>query len=144
MSQETMLWLNTMTLIGFTDKRGNAWHYRENDQGSESNHYPGVIPVDNVLRRLFSFEVVERPIYFYNPGTDEFVQIDDRKAMVTDDSSDVLGVFKSGYQGHQYSEWLGIPRVLRNMENVVSGKFDNSDRDVMAALAFRSQVANQP
>ena len=27
MSQETSQWLNTRTLIGFTDKRGNAWHY---------------------------------------------------------------------------------------------------------------------
>jgi phage/plasmid-like protein (TIGR03299 family) len=26
--------------------------------------------------------------------------------MVTSDSGDVLGIFKSGYQGHQYQEWL--------------------------------------
>lgn len=106
MSQETAQWLNTMVLVGFTDLRGTAWHYRASEQGQESNHYPGAIPVDDVLRRLFNFEVVERPLYFYDPSSDSFIQIEDRKAMVTDDTADVLGVFKQGYKGHQYQEWL--------------------------------------
>jgi hypothetical protein len=50
-----------MTLIGFTSKRGNAWHYRQEDQGNEPNHYPDAIPMDDVLRRLFNFEVWETP-----------------------------------------------------------------------------------
>lgn len=33
MSSETSTWLNTSTLIGFTDQRGHAWHYRADDQG---------------------------------------------------------------------------------------------------------------
>jgi hypothetical protein len=33
-------------LIGFTDKRGHAWHYRPEEQGDEPNHYPGAIPLD--------------------------------------------------------------------------------------------------
>lgn len=28
MSAETLEWLNTQTLIGYTERRGNAWHYR--------------------------------------------------------------------------------------------------------------------
>ncbi len=28
MSRETLNWLNTNTLIGFTDKRGHAFHWR--------------------------------------------------------------------------------------------------------------------
>src|SRR5688572_29894447 len=104
MSQETMQWLNTMTLIGFTEQRGNAWHYRVEDQGDESNHYAGGIPVEDVLRRLFDFEVWETPLYVL--GDSGYTEIPNRKAMITSDNGDVLGIFKSGYTGHQYKEWL--------------------------------------
>lgn len=104
MSRESSKWLNTMTLIGFTSKRGHAWHYRSESQGKEPNHYPDAIPVDDVLRRLFNFEVWETPLYTL--GDSGYLEIPDRKAMVTSDNGDVLGIFKSGYQGHQYKEWL--------------------------------------
>ncbi len=104
MSQETSGWLNTMTLIGYTDKRGMAWHYRIEDQGAESNHYPGAIPLDDVLRRLFNFTVDDEPLFIRRNGG--FIEVEGRKAVVTSDTHDVLGVFKSGYQGHQYQEWL--------------------------------------
>ena len=48
MSQETSQWLSTRTLIGFTDKRGNAWHYRAEEQGTEPNHYPLAVPAEDV------------------------------------------------------------------------------------------------
>jgi hypothetical protein len=54
MSKETIQWLNTQTLIGMTEKRGNAWHYRAEEQGDEPNHYPLAIPVEDVKRRLFA------------------------------------------------------------------------------------------
>jgi hypothetical protein len=44
MSRETLKYLNTNTLIGNTAHRGTAWHYRAEEQGEESNHYPGPIP----------------------------------------------------------------------------------------------------
>ena len=53
MSRETLQHLNTNTLIGNTDARGTAWHYRAEEQGAETNHYPGPIPVRDVERRLF-------------------------------------------------------------------------------------------
>ena len=34
MSRETLQHLNTHTLIGNTDQRGHAWHYRAVDQGA--------------------------------------------------------------------------------------------------------------
>lgn len=105
MSRETMQWLNLYTLVGFTDVRGNAWHYRQELQGIESNHYSGAIPVDDVLRRLFNFEVVDSPLFIRN-HSGEYVMVQDRKAMVRSDNDMVLGVFKQGYQGHQYQEWL--------------------------------------
>ena len=54
--------LNTNTLIGNTDARGTAWHYRAEHQGEESNHYPGPIPVADVERRLFHWEAVSRRV----------------------------------------------------------------------------------
>lgn len=108
MSQESATWLNTMTLIGFTAKRGNAWHYRAEKQGEESNHYTGAIPVDDVVRRLFNFDVVERDIFVARAdGSREHARkVEGRKAMTCSDNGDVLGIFKDGYQGHDYKEWL--------------------------------------
>lgn len=108
MSQETEIWLNRMTLIGFTEKRGNAWHYRSDLQGDEPNHYPGAIPTDDVLRRLFNFEVIEQPLrYSWTDGDGKNHRFEtDRKLMICDDNGDLLGVFKSGYQGHSYKDWL--------------------------------------
>lgn len=113
MSRETMSWLNLNTLIGYTDKRGNAWHYRQELQGIESNHYSGPVPADDVLRRLFNFRVVESPM-FVRTETGEYAEIPGRKAMMRSDNGIVLGVFKSGYQGHQYDEWL-----LENVANIL-------------------------
>lgn len=59
MSKETLEYLNANTLVGFTAKRGQAWHYREEMQGDEPNHYTGAIPVEDVRRRLFGWEPVE-------------------------------------------------------------------------------------
>ena len=36
MSRETLQHLNTKTLIGNTDARGTAWHYRAEEQGAET------------------------------------------------------------------------------------------------------------
>ena len=61
MSRETLQHLNTHTLIGNDRRqRGTAWHYRAEEQGEETNHYPGPIPVDDVERRLFHWEAVSR------------------------------------------------------------------------------------
>jgi phage/plasmid-like protein (TIGR03299 family) len=112
MSAETEEWLNTMTLIGCTDKRGNAWHYRESAQGAEPNHYPGFIPVEDVLRRLFSWSPIEEAIYrkVIDPSKGEvFVALNDRKAIYRSDQPhglDALGVFRSGYEPHPYDVWL--------------------------------------
>ena len=128
MSQETSEWLNTMCLIGLTEKRGNAWHYRESDQGAESNHYPGFIPVDDVVRRLFNFTVNPRPIDVQDRTSGAFVEVEGKKAQVTSDTNEVLSIFSNGYQGHQYKEWLlgGIANIL-----------DDSDLGIGSALLLK-------
>ena len=45
MSTETIEWLNQNVLVGFTEKRGEAWHYRAGSQNGETNHYKGAIPL---------------------------------------------------------------------------------------------------
>lgn len=108
MSAETYEWLNTQTLIGFTNQRGHAWHYRKEDQGTEPNHYPGAIPVEDVNRRLFGFEIEDSDVYVKLPGSNppQFHKAEGRKAMVTSDTHEILGVFKDGYRGHSYRGWL--------------------------------------
>jgi phage/plasmid-like protein (TIGR03299 family) len=119
MSEETASWLNTMTLIGFTEQRGHAWHYRAAEQLKEPNHYPGPIPVEDVRRRLFNWRVAEgdvtsSAVVIDADGVQAFeVRDSTRKAMLRppgafgpDDRGAILGIFKSGYEGHDYEEWL--------------------------------------
>ena len=108
MSRETAQWLNTQTLIGFTDRRGHAWHYRAEEQGAESNHYPGAVPVEDLHRRLFPWEAVAGTITATALTPDGVLQVKDpdRKAIMRSDTGAVLGVFKQGYEIHQYREWL--------------------------------------
>lgn len=126
MSKETLEWLNNMTLIGFSAKRGKFWHYRESMQGGEPNHYEGAVPVADIKRRLFNFQLVERPLHVIVPcSIDEattttaegmpakMVTLEDRKAIMADDSTDVLGIFKGGYQVSQYTRAL-----LEDMEAI--------------------------
>lgn len=108
MSQETSIWLNQNTLIGFTTERGHAWHYRESEQGGEPNHYPGEIPIEDVRRRLFDWEAVEGTLAATVVSENGVLTINDpeRKAIIRPDTETILGVFKKGYQIHQYPEWL--------------------------------------
>ena len=130
MSQETLAWLNTNVLVGFTDKRGTAWHYRASEQGSEPNHYPGPVPVEDVRRRLFHWTAQEVPLFHSVPcagnifgasGIDENGQayqlrpVPETKAIRRSDTNEVLGIFKEGYQPHQPGAWL-----LGNVANLLS------------------------
>lgn len=96
MSKETMQWLNTNTLVGFTEKRGTAWHYR---QGSD-NHFPGAVPMERV-ERLLDLTFQEKTIHL-----DDGTAIPGRKAIQREDTGDVLGIFADGYKVHPYQEWL--------------------------------------
>lgn len=104
MSQETLQWLNANVLIGHTDKRGKAWHYRASAQGTEPNHYPGPIPVNDVQRRLFNWKVESGPVMVH-AGRHGLVRAENRQAIYADDTGDVLGVFADGYTIHQYQDW---------------------------------------
>jgi hypothetical protein len=141
MSQETLEWLNVMTLIGdtevqgearefesWTDKTGQAWHYREAMQGDEPNHYPGAIPVADVRRRLFSWDPMavspmQAPVTVMNEhGVETYTITDPNRQMIVrprgafgdDDPGAILGVFKSGYKIHGFDEWL-----IKNVQSIL-------------------------
>lgn len=105
MSNETLQWLNSNVLIGHTDKRGKAWHYRASAQGDEPNHYPGPIPLADVQRRLFHWRVESGPL-LVQAGRHGLVRAANRQAIYAEDTGDVLGVFAEGYAIHQYQDWL--------------------------------------
>jgi phage/plasmid-like protein (TIGR03299 family) len=120
MSAETIEWLNQNTLIGFTATRGKAWHFSAAEQGVEPNHYPGPIPREDVVRRLFPWEIVKVPLTVTVPVTDFDVAtglnedgqmvrtyvIEDRVATVRSDSGAHLGITSPTYEPHQYGPWL--------------------------------------
>lgn len=127
MSRETIEWLNTNVLVGMTDKRGHAWHYKMSAQGVESNHYPAFIPAGDVMRRLFAWSADSLPLYVPVPtvtdnGVSEMSVVPDRKAIVRSDTGAVLGIFKDGYQPHQYGEWLlgTVSNILSDTINITS------------------------
>lgn len=108
MSSETREWLANNVLVGFTEKRGNAWHYLNGD----NNHYPQAIPVADVKRRLFHWTPVEGPVETTVAGR-KYIDTD-RKVIARPDTGQVLGVFKAGYQVHNYQEWL-----VENVSNIL-------------------------
>ena len=119
MSKETLQHLNTNTLIGFTDNRGHAWHYRAEEQGDEPNHYPGAIPIEDVQRRLFAWTAESRRLAVELPADLEsmthlddegkpvrWAAVEDRQGICRSDTGSVMGIFAVGYARHQYGEWL--------------------------------------
>ncbi|MRJ75456.1 DUF932 domain-containing protein [Aeromicrobium sp. SMF47] len=141
MSNETMQHLNTNTLIGHTSERGTAWHYRAEEQGDESNHYEGAIPVSDVQRRLFDWtarsckvavEVASNPAEMTHLNHDglpvRWQIVEGRQAITRSDNNHVMGFFASGYERHQYSEWL-----LTSVANIL-----DDDLSISSAGLLRS------
>lgn len=100
MSRETAEWLNRNVLVGYTDKRGNAWHYLESAQGDEPNHYTGPVPVADVQRRLFAWEPVVNMLVCPCGCGDVY------KSVSRSDNRHRMGMFREGYEPHSYSKWL--------------------------------------
>lgn len=136
MSKETIQWLNQNVLIGNTDQRGKAWHYRAAAQGDESNHYEGPIPLEDVKRRLFNWTAESRRVavevpaditeatHFNDEGLPmKWVVQEERQGIIRSDSKDgqAAGIFSLVYQPHQYEQWL-----LENVETILDDKLSIS------------------
>jgi phage/plasmid-like protein (TIGR03299 family) len=127
---ETLEWLNKQVLVGYGKR---PWHYNEAIQASmgESNLYDGPIPKEDVIRRLFDWELEERPVYV---GSDKGPQVvPSRTAIVRSDTGDVFGIFTTKYKIHRYEDWL-----LSKVADIV----DNSEIGISSAgLLKRGAVA---
>lgn len=119
MSRESLETLNTQTLIGMTSQRGTAWHYRAELQGAEPNHYSDFVPVGDVRRRLFDWTAETAPLRYDAPAdVDTMTGIsadglpirtytdETRQVIHHSRSGHVFGIFKTGYERHQYAETL--------------------------------------
>lgn len=113
MSMETLKWLSDNTLVGFTETRGNAWHWRQGDH----NHFPQAVPVEEV-ERLFNFTIDPQSLFILDPSNPfGFSEIEDRQAWMNSRNGKLMGIFTGRYAGHQYSEWL-----LNSIANVLHGE----------------------
>lgn len=104
MSAETREWLSTQTLIGMTDRRGTAWHYRKGD----NNHYASGVPEQDVLDRLFNWTAVQGEVTataLTNTGVLQATAAD-KKAVMHSTTGQILGIHGATYQIHQYKDWL--------------------------------------
>lgn len=117
MSAETQEWLSNNTLIGFTAKRGNAWHHREGD----SNHFEGAIPRERALELLsYPLELGQPHVTVSTIGDDGVTvrdfKADKRVAVVRMDTGEVFGFFTEGYPIHPPAEWC-----LENLDLMLHG-----------------------
>lgn len=130
MSGETATWLNSMIVVGDTDRRGNAWWYRADLSEGNDNHYAGAIPFERIERLFKDWEPVSAPIFIQVPTTADdpelsgmnadgipfrTVELKDRQAITPiGHPANVLGIFsRDGYQIHGYTEWLA--KTLANL-----------------------------
>lgn len=118
MSKETMEWLNTMTLIGNTSERGDAWHKDSAYQGEEPNHYEKMIPVADVQRRLFNWFPIKTQSAALIPLTnpDEFSVTDDNGNVVY--NKEMVNVYDAN--GNPLRDDKGNPIMLKPSENRVT------------------------
>jgi phage/plasmid-like protein (TIGR03299 family) len=115
MSNETAKWLNTRTAIGYTAKRGNAWHHRTELQENGGNHFTGPVPLEHALTLLRSPQLTVGTAESTILTPDGVTRITDptRLSIVRpagafgpDDHGAILGSHMAGYQHHAYDQWL--------------------------------------
>jgi phage/plasmid-like protein (TIGR03299 family) len=117
MSEESLRWLNTHILVGFTEKNREPWWFRPKAQASESSIYPGPVPADDVLRRLFSWDAEKWPVVVQQPNG-ESIPLDGQAAIVHGETGHVFRVGSPKYVIHQYRDWLleNASHILGNSE----------------------------
>ena len=138
MSKETLEFLRDNIRYGFTDDRGPTWWADREDDNymSDGSHFPGEVP-EYEVRKLLDVKLVSGPVTtVYTDANGERVPVVDktRQAIirVMPESAEVLGIFKAGYQIHEYNEWIND--MLRNIT-------DSGLQTACAALLRKGAVA---
>jgi phage/plasmid-like protein (TIGR03299 family) len=128
MSKESMEWLRSNIRVGFTGSDGPAWWAASGEYMTDGSHFDGPVPTKEV-ERLLSVEFAEGTVFstytvvdhteeckaadwdpadgdpFECPSHRESTQDKTRKTIITPDNGDILGIFKLGYQVHDYKRW---------------------------------------
>ena len=103
--------MSTQILVGFTKERGTAWLYKQDLESPETNYCTGALTVAQVRRRLFGWHAVELPMHITIPKgrqKGQSVPVAGRKAIVRDDTWQVIGTPSPTYKPQQYDKWLDM------------------------------------
>jgi hypothetical protein len=154
MSKETLPHLNTNTLIGFTDNRGHAWHYRAEEQGDESNHYPGAIPIEDVQRRLFDWTAQSRRVAVELPADVEsmthlddqgqsmrWAVVEDRQGICRSDTGSVMGGRTARRRCHRRTRGVPVGAGPDQIDRDGDPRDDPSDT-VIALVGCHAPLTN--
>jgi len=122
MSKETLEWLNSNTLIGYTDDHGNAWHF----DGASDNQFTGPVPIQRVAD-LFDWQAELTDVYVdTNMESPEMTLVEGKKAIMHSGTGDVFNIVSNRYEVHQYNDWL-----LENVQSIL----DVADGDLTIGSA---------
>lgn len=119
-SQQDVEELNSFTLIGCTDERGDAWFRRDDLMRNGDNHFPGLIPLSVVNERLLNWRPRRAKVAYLVESSPEDADIigkdgltyrvvetqQDRIGVLRDDNDYDLGVFGSRALHPPYQETL--------------------------------------
>ena len=115
MSKETMTWLRNNIRVGYVNEDGPAWWAAQNHM-TDGSHFDGPVPMEEITKVL-SVPLVPatvQAIYTGANGESAIATNDQMKGIVRQDTGHLIKVFSSGYQIHNYTEWLvnKVARVL--------------------------------
>ena len=113
-SNESLKWLNRQILVGFTDGK-KPWWYVEALQDDEPTIYSGAVPLDDVKRRIFDWEVVRCAIKVDLPNRSD-VLVPKMYAIVNSKTGHVFKIASENYVIHQYQDWL-VKKVAILLDN---------------------------
>ena len=113
-SRESLKWLNSQILVGFTDDK-KPWWYREDLQKDEPTIYSGAVPLEDVKRRIFDWEAVRCPIKVDLPNRAD-VLVPKMYAIVNSKTGQVFKIASENYVIHQYQDWL-VKKVATLLDN---------------------------
>ena len=114
MSTESLKWLNSQILVGFTDTR-KPWWYEAEMQGDEPTIYSGAVPLEDVKRRIFDWEAVRCAIKVDLPDRSD-VLVPNMYAIVNNKNGHVFKIASKDYVIHQYQDWL-VKKVATLLDN---------------------------
>lgn len=96
-------WADNNTLVGFSEKRGEGYHF----YGTESNSYPAGVPLQAIEDRLLGWEAVEVPLSYNHPNIEGMTITDEsKKLLVASDTGDLLGIHGTTRPTRQYRDAL--------------------------------------